>query len=224
MTDWWAIASAGAGWVAAGVAVAATFISRRSAKAAEGSEAAAKESSVSAATVARVETDREHRELTPDLDYALIVDNGEAGSVLAKPGATARLVITLNGPHDLDDVTVTIRDDRPGRAADIRTAGGPTREAVAAVIWGPWRFRRGVDNAGPDGRSVPGRPLARLDELVFALDPTPAPTWYDDARDWLRQYEDAPVRLVITCTRAGHEPWIVPKDVPPHPKDPWLLH
>ncbi|ONI88035.1 hypothetical protein ALI22I_20025 [Saccharothrix sp. ALI-22-I] len=205
------------GMAALGVAVWAARSGSRSADAAADSAGAARASADSAATTARIEGDRHHLELIPALRFRLTVDTTEAGSTAARLGATARLTITLDGPQDLDGVAVAIRDDRPDRAP--HTAGRPTAEDIAATLWGPWRFRPGVDHATRDGRAVPARPLARRDTLVFALDPAPVPDW-TTADLWTRTHADAPLRLTITCTRAGHQPWELREDVYPEPADP----
>ncbi|GAB1516336.1 hypothetical protein JCM33774_83810 [Actinophytocola sp. KF-1] len=59
----------------------------------------AKDAAASAVLTASVEADRRHEELTPRLTYRLIVSGPEHGSADAVPGASARLTITLGGPH-----------------------------------------------------------------------------------------------------------------------------
>ena len=123
---------------------------------------------------------------------------GRARGEPARPDATARLIVTLYGPLDLHGVAVAIRDDRPDRAPGI--AGGPSAAEIAATVWGPWRFRHGVDGATPDGRAVPARPLHRRGQLVFVLDAAPVPSWTLPDH-WVRDHADAALRLTITCTR-----------------------
>ncbi|MCC8246969.1 hypothetical protein [Saccharothrix luteola] len=178
--------------------------------------AAARRAADSAAEVARIASDLEHRQLRPELRCTFTVQHGGPG----RPGSTARLVVVLDGPPDLDGVAVAIRDDRPDRAPV--TAGAPTAADIAATAWGPWRFRPGVDGATRDGRVVPARPLRHREPLAFTLETTPVPHWMTP-RDWADAHADAPLRLTFTCTRDGYRPWELHEDVDPRhttPTDP----
>jgi hypothetical protein len=191
------------GSVGAVTGIAALRVSLRSAR-------AGRDSADSAVVVAGLEGDREHRALVPELRFRLTVQHGEP----ARPGATARLVVVLDGPPDLDGMAVAIRDDRPDRAPVV--AGGPNAAEIAATVWGPWRFRPGADLATAGGREVPARPLRRREQLVFALEAAPVPHWATPEH-WVSDHADAPLRLAITCTRDGYRPWVLHEDVRPEP-------
>jgi hypothetical protein len=115
------------------------------------------------------------------------------------------------GLDRLDQVTVRIRDDIPGRAPV--TSGGPSAEEIARQVWRPYRFVPGVDGAVQTGRFVAPFGLLLGDRRPLALERTPAPTWSSDATGWRRQYDDQPVRLTLACVREGDEPWTVPREV-----------
>jgi hypothetical protein len=165
---------------------------------------AARSSSQASAAMTAIERRRWHAYLTPQFELTCRVTSGER----------ATLRVALVGPaalDRLDQVTVHIRDDIPGRAPV--TPGGPTAEEIARQIWGPYRFVPGVDGADQTGRSVAPFELLLGDWRPLTLERTPAPTWSSDATGWRRQYNDQPVRLTLACVREGDEPWTVPQEV-----------
>lgn len=195
MNTTWSIVLAVLGFLAAAA----------SATAAIGSWRAARRSDKAATILATIEKDRRHTELTPSFD--IVCHRSPVGD-------TAYLQVTLTGPPDLDrldGVAVSIRNDRANRSPTI--AGGPTAEELAAVIWGPLRFRPYVDDADELGRSIPFVPLARQDTMQLAMEASLVPRWVADHDLWRRQYAHHPLRLHFTCTREGHEPWKFPIDV-----------
>jgi hypothetical protein len=135
--DAWEIVSAVS---AAGSAVAAGLAWR-----------AARQSNRTAETLARIETERCHAELTP----VLKVRCDEKGGVTSQ-----RLTVTFTGPPGLDGIdalTVAITDDSEDRARN-RFQGGPSAEKIQEIVWGPVRFMPdsgpGEDRAdGPAGQS-----------------------------------------------------------------------
>jgi hypothetical protein len=165
---------------------------------------AARSSSQASAAMTAIERRRWHADLTPQLEFTCRVTSGER----------ATLRVALVGPaalDRLDQVTVHIRDDIPGRAPV--TPGGPTAEEIARQIWGPYGFVPGVDGADQTGRSVAPFELLLGDWRPLTLERTPATTWSGDATGWGRQYNDQPVRLTLACVREGDEPWTVPQEV-----------
>ncbi len=156
------------------------------------------------AALTKIEQHRRWSELTPQFTVACEPTSGEQ----------VRLLVGLMGPvglERLDEVTVTIRNDRPDRTPV--TAGPPTQDDLDRQIWGPYQFVRGVDGAAEDGRSVPAKPLLLGERLEFRLAPTPQPFWVDDPADWRRRYAGQPVRLSLRCRREGWDPWTIPVEV-----------
>lgn len=177
-----------------------------SAVAASGSWKAARRSEKAATTLAAIERERRHTELTPTFEVTC-----------SRPsvGDNVFLDLTFTGPPGLDRLdgtAIAIRDDRANRSPIV--AGGPTAEDLASVIWGPLRFRPHVNDADELGRAIPASPLARRETRRFALEASLRPKWVDDTDYWRRRYADHPLRLTLTCTREGHVPWIIPIDVP----------
>jgi len=176
-----------------------------SAIAAIGSWRAARRADQAATTLANIERDRRHTELTPDFNVTCY---------RRAVGDRAELRLTFTGPPGLDRLDgaeVTIRDDRSNRTPT--TAADPSAEELAAAIWGPLRFCPHVNDADKLGRSVPAVPLAKQEIIRLALEPSLAPRWVNDHAHWRQQYADDPLRLTITCTREGHAPWVIPIDV-----------
>ncbi|MEU8984568.1 hypothetical protein [Streptomyces sp. NPDC048309] len=159
-----------------------------------------------AASVAQIERDRWHRELTPQLRIKLQADPHEV------------LYVRFDGPAALGELAVAlkIRDDFD-RSRLPHLAGTPTPEEREQVIWGPYRFRPRVDDADELGRSVPAFPLLPGDRHRLALDPSLRPSWYpgdDREQRWRDEYRTSPIRLWAECTAPGHKPWKLAFAVP----------
>jgi hypothetical protein len=160
--------------------------------------------------LSRIERQRRHTELTPQLELSLDDENGPEQPVL---------VLCLVGPpglDHLDQLIVSIRDDKVRDGSQL--TGGPTAEQVARQIWGPYRFRTGLLGIEQDGRTaeLPQQylPLIKQSAQRFQLDPTAQPQWDESpASEWTDRYLDHPLRLIVRCERDGHEPWEVPLDV-----------
>ncbi|MEU2624643.1 hypothetical protein ABZ642_42145 [Streptomyces sp. NPDC007157] len=156
------------------------------------------EANETAASVARIERDRWHDALTPQLRLKLERSDG-------------LLYVRFDGLAQLGRLSVrlTVRDDFD-RSRVRSLAGGPTPEAIAGIVWGPYRFRPGIDGADQLGRSVAPFPLEAGDRTRLALDPSVKPAWYEGAdgeERWRRQYQDATIRLWADCEAEGHRPW-----------------
>ncbi|MGW0033023.1 hypothetical protein ACWDXD_24805 [Streptomyces sp. NPDC003314] len=169
-----------------------------------------------AESVAQIERDRWHKELTPQVAVQL---TGEISSRF--------LTVRFNGPVGLarlDAIQLTIRDDRD-HSKDPVLGGGSTVEERARIIWGPFRFRRGVDGADSLGRTVEPFALDVHDEWRLALDTSSVPYWYEGAdgeRRWRERYptDGAKMRLWIKCEARGHKPWKLSAEVKWN--DPWV--
>jgi hypothetical protein len=190
--------------VALVVSIAGTFYMRLAARANQ-------QSAIAESTTAALELDRRHAELTPQLRIRCRPAN---------PGSDRlKMTVALEGPLELrglDRLTVTIRDDRPGRSQQTRIAGGPAPEQVAAQIWGPFRFVPGTGpGAGPDGtsgadsagRTTPTAGLPVGEELPFFLEPTQPPSWAKQTfEEWQRECGTV-LRLTLECHKDGSEGW-----------------
>ncbi|GGP93346.1 hypothetical protein [Streptomyces melanogenes] len=173
-----------------------------SALAAGASWRAALKANSTASSVAAIERDRWHSELTPRVQATVELRT------------QTLLLLKFEGPaglRRLERVTLSIRDDRDRRGRPV-LGGAPTDEEIAAVIWGPLRFRPGSDNADATGRTVAPFTLELDEARPFALDPSLRPRWYDEDR-WRAQYADAPLRLWIVCETDGHKPWTLSFEV-----------
>ncbi|MCG0066281.1 hypothetical protein L0F81_23820 [Streptomyces tricolor] len=169
---------------------------------------AARRSAKTAEAVARIERQRWHADLTPQFDIS--IERSESGR--------AALSIRLVGPLPLgrlDEIAVRIvSSDDMDRTA--RLPGGPTQEDLDAQVWGPCRFTHGADGADENGQTVAPFSLSVGTGRPFSIERTRPPHWQegpDVERRWRDEWLNAPMRLVITCTREEFEPWVVPCDV-----------
>jgi hypothetical protein len=189
MTEWIATVTAVA---TLAVAVFAWRAADRSAAAAEG--------------VTRIERDRWHRELTPDLDLQLVQHHANYWA----------LNIELTGPESLqtlDSLVIEVLDEK-GVDHLPNPAAGITEAELRTVIWGPLRLRPGVDGVTGPGRTTTIDSLELGQRAVRALEVSLQPSWYADPIDtWARHYLDHPLRLRITCHKAEHR-WILIRDLP----------
>jgi hypothetical protein len=174
--------------------------------AAWGAWKASREANATASSVAQIERDRWHKELTPQLRIKL------------ETGARHTLYVRFDAPAALGDLTVelTIRDDID-RSGFPHLAGGPTPEQRAEVIWGPYRFNPRVEDVDELGRTVSAFTLQPGDRQRLVVEPSMRPSWYDDANGeqrWQDEYRTETIRLWALCTASGHKPWRLSFGVP----------
>jgi hypothetical protein len=134
----------------AGVVTAfiALRISRTANEAARQSNRAADRANATVDSVAEVERERWHHEMTPRFDVTI--------NQLGSCSDQASLMPTLEGKPALergDAVEIEIRDD--GYTHGSGLAGGPSQQDIDETIWGPYRFKSGIDGASTNGRKVP---------------------------------------------------------------------
>ncbi|MFC7981338.1 hypothetical protein [Streptomyces sp. NPDC057336] len=140
-----------------GTAVIALKIGRTANEAAHQSNRAADQANAAAKAVAQIERDRWHHEMTPRFDVTIIR--------LGPATDQASLMLTFEGPpalERLDAVEVKIRDD--GYTHGVGLAGEDIQE-IADTVWGPYRFRPGIDGACRPhgaGRVAQARPGTKL--------------------------------------------------------------
>lgn len=164
-------------------------------------------------SVARIERDRWHTDLTPRLHLEI------------QQNPHLRLAVRFDGPAGLrvlDRLVLTIRDDRD-RSRDNQLAGTAAPEQMAAIIWGPYQFRPRMQGVDETGRVAELTELHLDDTWLLALDPSMKPRWYEGAdghQRWHDQYDGAPLRLWAECHAAGHQPWTLPCTItPPTPPE-----
>jgi len=177
-------------------------------EAADKANEAAQKANETAEIVARIEQQRRHDELTPDLRITLVEQGG--GS------AQARLNVHLAGPHQLghlDHLAITVDNDDMERRL-LREDEQLTQADVDAHVWGPFHFVRGADGADEHGRSVPPVRLTVGRGRPFAMTRTVPGRWMTGKTFsmWQEEYRGQPVRLRITCRR-GDEEWVLAQEV-----------
>ncbi|WP_442727695.1 hypothetical protein OG411_13175 [Streptomyces pseudogriseolus] len=162
----------------------------------------AKEANRTSGALAQIERDRWHTEMTPQVQLSFD-DAGGAPYLVAK----------FLGPAPLTriETVLRIRDDRDRGSSQL--SGAPTAQQVADVVWGPYRFRPGVDGADPAGRVVAPFMLVHRGHTRFALEPTQAPPWYPSAQAWRDDYDGTKLRLWVECSAQGHKPWTLSADL-----------
>lgn len=179
---------------------------------------AAKSSADAASELTQLEAGRRHGELTPRLTVQVEAFN---------PGDTQhyRVTLGLDGPLallKLDSLTVTVRDDRPGRDQDTFAGGEATPEAVRAQVWGPLRFSPGLGapsaKADATGRSVTVTQALDVGEgITLQMERTSPPTWYRhqnaSGEVWRREV-GALLRLsVLAGSEAVSGSWVLPVEL-----------
>ncbi|MEV7512011.1 hypothetical protein AB0O57_29055 [Streptomyces sp. NPDC091201] len=158
-----------------------------------------------AETVAQIERDRLHHELTPQFDVGLFRLN--------EGGPVATLRITWEGPSTLErlsEVRVFVRDQ--GGPRTPATGGPPTAEQIAAIVWSPYRLRPGVSGASSDGRTATHHGLELGGQVVLTMEPTMAPAWVR-ADDWFPTGLDR-VQLRVEAVHPDYRLWIQVFEVP----------
>ena len=181
------------------MALAALIVAIVAALIALASAAYTRRQAVATEATAAIEGKRMHDDLTPELVITCI----------ERPGTRwADMTVELTGPpglEGLDEVTIRIRDDIPDRKP--RPGSDLTQEQISGTIWGPYRLNPGMRDTSPNGRAHGPFRLRKHEPYPLQLEQAIASSWTDPG-SWRSQYEDKPVRLEITCRRAGHEPWV----------------
>jgi len=191
--------------VAAAGAVGAVWYSRRSAK-------SAAVSATAASVTAALDSQRRHDELAPEFDINITA--GENGV-----GDHAEMRVALTGSAGLDrlnEVTIAILDEA---GVDRWAHGLPDKvspEDARRFVWGPWEFNTGASAQVTDNRTTRPRPYSRPDGKNWdrlGLTRTRPGQWMGSMtpEQWRRQ-QAGPVRLQITCARAG-EQWVLLHEV-----------
>lgn len=177
-------------------------------KASRQANMAARYANETATVVAQIEQERWHRELTPQLRIKLQAEPHEV------------LYVRFDGPAKLGELHIELRiqDDLLGSRTHHMAGLTPEQRAEAdEAVWGPYRFRPGVDYADALGRAVPAFPLLPGGRTRLAVDPSPRPSWYegvDGEQGWRDRYRASPIRLWTTCTVPDHKPWTLAFAVP----------
>jgi hypothetical protein len=196
-------------WSAVG-AVGTVAAAGIAAWAARQSHSAASQANAAAGSLAAIERGRRHDELTPEFELKF---TGTGPS-------SANLQVMLSGGslESLDEVTLTILDET---GKDHWSGGLPstlTQEQAQAFVWGPWEFNAAAATQVVSNRESRPRPYSRVSGKNWDLLPltrTYPGHWMStySQQQWQEEYEDQPIRLLITCRREGYEPWTLLPEV-----------
>lgn len=184
-----------------------------SAAAAAGAWRAAHRSADTADTLARIEEDRWHADLTPQFDLDLVeTGNGQA-----------LLNVHLSGPdalRRLDEVRIAVGNDDKDRTV-VHPAGNVTQDDVDAFAWGPFRFSPHINGTDEDGRGPEAFPLDVGTGQPRAMQRTRPARWMEGKSQAMWQGENAanPIRLILTCRR-GDKEWVIARHVDNPPFNP----
>lgn len=177
-----------------------------SAVAAAGAWFAANRSSKTADTVARIEEQRWHADLTPQFDIELLeTGNGQA-----------LLMVHLNGPdalRHLDHIAIEVGDD--DRDLTRVTPGpGVTRDDLDLFVWGPYMFSHGANGTDEHGRGPEPFSLTVGTGARRAMRRTRPGHWMGGKSQgmWQGEYVGQPIRLVLTCRR-GDQEWVLARQL-----------
>jgi hypothetical protein len=160
-----------------------------------------------------IESDRRHDELTPQFEASCEVTGDLEDAALLK--------ITLTGGIDaLDGVVVTIQDEYGTDHWGRGLPGGVSQETAEAFVWGPWEFDTNAGAQVVSSRQTRPRAYSLLNGKnwdVLTLAATRPGSWMTGtSKDkWRKECREQPIRLLVTCRRDGHEPWLVPLEARP---------
>jgi len=184
--------------------------------AALGSWKAAGKANKTAGLMARIEQNRHHQELKPDFDITLTVRD------TAEDWADLHIALKPGTLIDLDEVILTILDETDKDHWTNGLPDGVTQEEAELFVWGPWQFNTGASAQIVSNRATRPRAYSLTTGKnwdVFTMTRTLPGRWMSSfsQANWKMQHEDQPLRLLITCRQAGHDPWIIPREVKPEP-------
>jgi hypothetical protein len=191
---WWAAVGAAGTVVAAAIA----------AWAARQSHDAAVQANAAAESLASIERGRRHDEIAPVFDLKFTETGGDDASL--------RVTLTGGGLERLDEVTFTILDEADKEHWSGRLPPRLTQEEAEAFVWGPWEFNTNASVQIATNRMSQTRAYSRVtgkNWYLLPLSRTQPGHWMStySQQQWQDDYEDHPVRLLITCRREGYEPW-----------------
>jgi hypothetical protein len=186
--------------VAAGVAAWAARQSRNSAR----------EANAAAKSLAAIERGRRHDELAPEFELKV--------AEIARDRASLMVTLTGGRMDRLDEVTVTILDEKGKDHWVGGLPGGLKQEEAEAFVWGPWEFLTAASVQIVSNRQSRPKPYSRVDGKNWDLLPlvrTQPGHWMTSYTQeyWHEDFEEQPVRFLITCRREGYEPWTLLKEV-----------
>lgn len=181
--------------------------------AAFGSWNAATKANATGERMAAIERDRRHAELTPDFDISC------SGRETAADSADLYIALKPGQLDALDTVTVAILDEVGVEHWAHGLPDGVTLEEAQTFVWGPWEFNTGASQQVSSNRMTKARPYSLTDGKNWdslSLRRTLPGRWMSGPTQdgWREQYEDQPIRLLITCRRDGQE-WSLLKDIQP---------
>ncbi|MBM9624830.1 hypothetical protein [Streptomyces zhihengii] len=173
-----------------------------SAAAAAGSWKAAHRSASTADRVARIERERWHAELTPQVELDFV----ETGF------GQAIVTVHLAGPDalgHLDEVVISVGNDDMEHQL-LHEGNGVTQADVDAHVWGPFRFSPGANRTDDHGRGPEPFELRVGTGRPLAMQRTRPGQWMEGKTQamWQGEYAGQPIRLVLTCRR-GEETWVL---------------
>lgn len=178
--------------------------------AARQSRNAAQQANSAAEALAAIERGRRHDELAPEFELKF-TDTG---------GDSANVHVTLVGGtlESLDEVTFTVLDEAGKDHWGRGLPGRLTQEDAEAFVWGPWEFNTAASVQIVSNRESRPRAYSRVSGKNWDLLPlkrTRPGYWMStySQEQWQDDYEDQPIRLLITCRRAGYEPWTLLREV-----------
>jgi hypothetical protein len=164
--------------------------------------------------MAAIERDRRHSELTPKFGITCLT------KATVSDLADLHLVLEEGGTDYLDEVVITILDEKD---IDRWARGLPTgvsQEEAEAFVWGGWEFNTGASAQVVSNRATRGRSYSLLTGKNWehlSLTRTRPGLWMTAMTpdQWQKQYEELPIRLRISCRRDGYEPWVLLREVHP---------
>jgi hypothetical protein len=131
------------------------------------------------------------------------------------------LKIALTGGIDaLDEAVITIQDESGTDHWGRGLPPGVTKAQAEAFVWGPWEFNVNASAQVVSNRQTRPRSYSLLSSKnwdVLALEATRPGFWMTGTSTdkWRSDRGHQPIRLLITCRSAGHNPWFVPLKVQP---------
>jgi hypothetical protein len=196
-------------WAAVG-ALGAVVTAGIAAWAARQSHDAAVQANAAAGSLAAIERGRRHDELAPVFDLKFTETGGDH--------ANLHVTFAGGGLESLDEVTFTILDEAGKDHWSGGLPGRLTQDEAEAFVWGPWEFNTAAAVQIAGNRVSRTRPYSRVTGKNWDLLPlkrTQPGYWMStySQQQWREDYEDHPVRLLITCRREGYEPWALLREV-----------